>query len=70
MEIDETVICRPKYNRGKMMAEQRWYFGGIERMTGRCFMKEVEKIIMTSMSRSFEVSNKHINNDTELSVIY
>ena len=43
MEIDETVICRPKYNRGKMIAEQRWYFGGIEKMTGRCFMKELEK---------------------------
>lgn len=43
MEIDETVLCRPKYHRGKMAAEQQWFFGGIERLSGRAFMVPVER---------------------------
>lgn len=43
VEIDETMLCRRKYNRGRM-ASQIWLFGGIERSTvgtGRAFAEIV-----------------------------
>lgn len=42
VEIDETVITKRKYERGKMIAEQQWYFGGIERGSGRRFLEAVD----------------------------
>lgn len=42
IEIDETVITKRKYNRGRLVAAQQWYFGGIERGSGRCFIEAVE----------------------------
>uniref|UniRef100_A0A914QF24 ISXO2-like transposase domain-containing protein n=1 Tax=Panagrolaimus davidi TaxID=227884 RepID=A0A914QF24_9BILA len=42
VEIDETVISRRKYNRGRMVAEQRWFFAGVERGTNKVFFEEVE----------------------------
>ena len=41
IEIDETVVSRRKYNRGRLVKTQ-WLFGGISRQTKRCFMVEVE----------------------------
>ncbi|KAL3107959.1 hypothetical protein niasHT_012867 [Heterodera trifolii] len=43
VEIDETVITRPKYHKGRLHAIEQWFFGGIERGTGRCFMVPVER---------------------------
>eukprot|EP00094_Tigriopus_californicus_P002095 TCALIF_02019-PA protein Name:"Protein of unknown function" AED:0.05 eAED:0.12 QI:0/0/0/0.5/1/1/2/0/136 len=40
VEIDETVIAKAKYNRGRW-PQTRWIFGGVERRSGRCFMVEV-----------------------------
>ena len=40
VEIDETLIARRKYNRGRLV-EQQWLFGGIERETGRFFLELV-----------------------------
>lgn len=42
IEIDETLIGKRKYHRGKM-GKQQWVFGGIERETGQVFMVPVEK---------------------------
>lgn len=41
VEIDETVLVRRKYNRGKNVSEQ-WIFGGVERGSGKCFLVPVE----------------------------
>jgi transposase-like protein len=38
IEMDETVIFKPKYNRGRVPTT-RWLFGAIERSTGKCFME-------------------------------
>lgn len=43
IEIDETVISKPKYHRGRVTAEEQWYFGGVERGSGRCFLVLVER---------------------------
>ena len=40
VEIDESVVSKRKYNRGRLVRE-RWVFGGIERGTHKCFMVEV-----------------------------
>eukprot|EP00095_Tigriopus_kingsejongensis_P010183 snap_masked-scaffold105_size367834-processed-gene-1.11 protein:Tk10183 transcript:snap_masked-scaffold105_size367834-processed-gene-1.11-mRNA-1 annotation:"hypothetical protein CLF_100748" len=40
VEIDETLLAKAKYNRGRW-PEQRWVFGGVERESGKCFMVEV-----------------------------
>lgn len=42
VEIDETVITRHKYNRGKITAKQQWFFGGVERGSDRCFIVPVD----------------------------
>ncbi|TRY80864.1 hypothetical protein TCAL_14077 [Tigriopus californicus] len=40
VEIDESVIAKAKYNRGRWPVT-RWIFGGVQRRTGACFMIEV-----------------------------
>lgn len=42
VEVDETVISKRKYNRGRLVKEQ-WLFGGIERDSGNFFLKTVPK---------------------------
>lgn len=42
MEIDETLLTRRKYNRGRLVGEQ-WIFGGIERGSGKIFVVPVER---------------------------
>ena len=37
VEIDETVICRRKYNRGRQVSSI-WLFGGIERVSKKRFV--------------------------------
>ena len=41
VEIDESKFGKRKYNRGRQV-EGHWVFGGVERVTGECFMVEVE----------------------------
>lgn len=48
VEIDETVISRRKYNRGRLICEQEWFFGGVERGSNRCFIVRVETRDITS----------------------
>lgn len=43
MEIDETVLCRPKYRGKGLAADKQWFFGGVERGSGRAFMVPVEQ---------------------------
>ena len=40
VEIDEAKFGKRKYNRGRLI-EGRWVLGGIERGTGRMFLKIV-----------------------------
>ena len=42
VEIDETLLTRRKYNRGRVI-EKQWCFGGIERGTNKCFVVPVER---------------------------
>ena len=42
IDIDETVISRRKYNRGRLVVDQQWFFGGIERQSSRCFIVPVQ----------------------------
>lgn len=41
VEIDESKIGKRKYHRGHYV-EGQWVFGGVERLSGRCFMVPVE----------------------------
>jgi IS1 family transposase/transposase-like protein len=50
VEIDETVVARRKYNRGRMV-EQRWLFGAIERGNGNLLLKCVEKRDSATLGR-------------------
>lgn len=42
VEIDETCISKRKYERGRLVSNQKWFFGGVERETGNCFIVPVE----------------------------
>ena len=42
VEIDESKFGKRKYNRGRL-ADGHWVFGGIERVSGECFLVEVQK---------------------------
>ena len=42
VEIDESKFGKRKYNRGRQV-EGHWVFGGVERVTGECFMMEVAR---------------------------
>ena len=43
VEIDESVITKRKYHRGALRAEEQWFFGGVERGSGRCFICPVDR---------------------------
>ena len=42
IEIDESKFGRRKYNRGRQV-DGHWVFGGIERVSGECFLVEVQQ---------------------------
>ena len=42
VERDESKFGKRKYHRGRQV-EGHWVFGGVERITGECFMVEVER---------------------------
>ncbi|CAF3281361.1 unnamed protein product [Rotaria sp. Silwood2] len=42
VEIDESCFGKRKYNRGRIIREQQWVFGGIDRQTRRCFLVPVD----------------------------
>ncbi|KFD49661.1 hypothetical protein M514_09493 [Trichuris suis] len=41
VELDETMFCRRKYNRGRSYGRQQWVFGGTCRETGESFVELV-----------------------------
>uniref|UniRef100_A0A914QR49 ISXO2-like transposase domain-containing protein n=1 Tax=Panagrolaimus davidi TaxID=227884 RepID=A0A914QR49_9BILA len=43
VEIDETVITKRKYNRGRLVNQNYWFFGGVERESGEVFLVHVER---------------------------
>lgn len=43
IEIDETVLTHRKYHKGVLEARQQWFFGGVERGSGLCFLVPIEK---------------------------
>ena len=42
VEIDESKFGKRKYNRGRQ-TDGRWVFGGIERVSGECFLVKVQQ---------------------------
>ena len=42
VEIDESKFGKRKYNRGRTV-DGHWVFGGVERITGECFLVEVQQ---------------------------
>ena len=43
VKIDESCFGKQKYNRGRILREQQWVFGGIDIQTKKCFMVEVDQ---------------------------
>ncbi|XGW27680.1 hypothetical protein V3C99_007908 [Haemonchus contortus] len=43
VEIDETPVARRKYNHGRWVRRLQWLFGGIERGSGRAFLRLVQR---------------------------
>ncbi|WKX95085.1 hypothetical protein Q1695_011943 [Nippostrongylus brasiliensis] len=43
VQIDETLLTRRKYNRGRVVRSHQWLFGGIEVGSGRAFLKLVRR---------------------------
>ncbi|VDO23368.1 unnamed protein product [Haemonchus placei] len=43
VEIDETLVARRKYNRGRWVRRHQWLFGGIERGSGQAFLRLVRR---------------------------
>lgn len=43
VEIDESLITKNKYHRGRKLASQQWIFGGVERGSSNCFIEIIEK---------------------------
>ncbi|KFD49642.1 hypothetical protein M514_09474 [Trichuris suis] len=48
VELDETLFCRRKYNRGRYYARQQWVFGGTCRESGESFVVPVENCLSAS----------------------
>ena len=42
VEIDESKFGKQKYNRGRQV-DSHWVFGGMERVSGECFLVEVQQ---------------------------
>ncbi|KAE8741233.1 hypothetical protein FOCC_FOCC013219 [Frankliniella occidentalis] len=43
VEIDESLVGKRKYNRGKKKVSQQWVFGGVEQGSNKCFLYTVKK---------------------------
>lgn len=43
VEIDESLFCKRKYNKGKKKKSQQWVFGGVEQGSNKCFLMKVNK---------------------------
>lgn len=43
VEIDESLVGKRKYNKGKKKKCQQWVFGGVEQGSNRCFLAKVDK---------------------------
>ena len=42
VEIDECMVSKRKYNKGRILSGQVWIFGGVTRGTNECFIEFVE----------------------------
>ena len=65
-EIDETLLTRRKYNRGRVV-EKQWCFRGIERETNKCFVVPVERpdvATLLPLIRQYVASGKTIMPET------
>ena len=43
VEVDETCVFKAKYHRGRRFRRHTWLFGGVERGSGRGFLRVVKK---------------------------
>ena len=62
VEIDESLLSRPKYNRGRRL-RQVWVFSAVERATGVCFFEVVQD---RSEATLLEVIKRRIRPGTKI----
>jgi IS1 family transposase len=65
VEIDETVYCKRKYNRGWMQRSQ-WVFGAIERGTHHCYLEAVSnrrQEVLLPLIEKWILPGSHIMSD-------
>lgn len=61
VEVDETKIFRPKFNRGRRLKRPWWVFGGVSRLTKKQFMVPVRRTNRTTL---YPLMQNHIAQDT------
>jgi hypothetical protein len=65
VEIDETLIVRRKYNRGRVLAEE-WLFGGVERRSDGKWEVFLEFVENKSSDVLYEIINRRIAKRTTI----
>ena len=62
VEIDESLFCRRKYNRGRMLDNQ-WFVGGIERGSRKIFILPVENRNANTMA---QIISNNVHSGTKI----
>jgi hypothetical protein len=65
VEIDETLIVRRKYNRGRLVTQQ-WLFGGVERHTDGTWDAFIEPVSDRSEATLTEIIQRRIRTGTRI----
>ncbi|KFD59095.1 hypothetical protein M514_00258, partial [Trichuris suis] len=63
VELDETLFCRRKYNRGRQYGRHQWVFGGTCRETGESFVELAEN---RSAATLLPIVQRHVRPGTTI----